>query len=93
MAGDLASPALYLNVTAASIGTAGCAAFVSITLRSVAYLVPGYQRIPQAGSSKLIEDASFLTSAGSEFAERVRDQVRRRVDTVVAQIALANQGR
>jgi hypothetical protein len=91
--GDLASPALYLTVTAASIGTDRCAAFISVALRSVAYLVPGYQRIPRAGSSKLIEDASFLTSGGSEFAERVMDQVRRRVDGVVTQIALANQGR
>jgi hypothetical protein len=90
---DLATPTLYVSVTAAPIGTAACAAFLSITLRNTAYPVPGYEGMPRADSRKVFEDASFLTSPGPEFGERVTDQVRRRVGGFVTEIKLAHQGR
>jgi hypothetical protein len=90
---QVASPALYVGVTALSISIDGCGAFLSVTLRDLPYPTPGYRQPPKVVGRKVLEDGSLLTSPRSEFTERVRDQLRRTVDGFVSQVKLANQMR
>src|SRR4029077_1875588 len=90
---QLASPALYVGVTALPISIDGCGAFLSVTLRDLPYPTPGYQQPPKALGRKILEDGSLLTSPRSELTGRVTDQVRRTVDGFVSQVKLANQTR
>jgi len=90
---QLASPALYVGVTALPLSIDGCGAFLSVALRDLPYPTPGYRQPPKVLGRKVLEDGSFLTSPGSEFTERVTDQLRRTVDDFVSQLKLANQMR
>jgi hypothetical protein len=88
---QLASPALYIDVTALPISIDGCAGFLSVALRDLPYPTPGYRQPPKVLGRKVLEGGSLLTSPRSEFTERVTDQLRRTVDGFVSQIKLANQ--
>jgi hypothetical protein len=90
---QLASPALYVNVTALPISIDGCGAFLSVALRDLPYPAPGYRQPPKVLGRKVLEDGSLLTSPRSEFTERVTDQLRRTVDGFISQVKLANQMR
>jgi hypothetical protein len=84
--GDLVTPELSINVTALPIGADGCAAFVSLTLRDVPYVAPGYRPAPPVISRKLLVDGRFVASPRSGFRERVAAQVRQSVEVVASRI-------
>jgi hypothetical protein len=88
---QLASPALYVGVTALPISIDGCGGFLSVTLRDLPYPTPGYQQPPKVVGRKVLEDGSLLTSPRSEFTERVTDQLRRTVDGFVSQVKLVSR--
>jgi hypothetical protein len=87
------SPTLSVRLTALPLGSNGCAAFLSVSLRDLPYVTPGYESPPKIVGRKVLEEGNSLTSSTAEFAPRVIDQLRRTVAGFVGEVKLASRGR